>query len=640
MDNNLEIIDFNTIKVAELTADELLSNRVINAIYVEQDEFLREGIIQKLALRARDLRIKGAFDSLIDTKNRIIREERRREEAERMSAKIVGITQFDIDEDEDFENMDCGAWIANEEEGVIGRVSNSAESVRAAYMPILPIRKLRNEETGTEKIELAFKEKINYGNNVFTKWVKKIFPSSMISTAKGIINLSDYGFRVTDTTAKYLVAYLADVENANTGRIETVISSTKLGWHRDNIFLPYDESIQYDGSDEFRDLKASIGEFGSGLDWLKHVQNLRKSGKVEIKLAIASSLSSILVAKLGTIPFVVDFYGESGHGKTVLLKLAASCWANPKGSVYIGNFESTTVAMEARADTLNSLPVLLDDTSNAPGFQKENALEELIYKLTSGKGRSRSNVNLGLNRELRWWNCFIVNGERPLSSYYRQGGAINRTIECRCAGDIFDDPRNTAGIVDSNYGFAGVRFVDIVKKTPEEDIKAIYDEFVKRLSDGEHTAKQAMAMSVILTADKLATDGIFNDGEYIKIDDISEMLATRDEMSDNQRCYEYICDKVQMNDDKFNNSSMEQWGFFDDRYKGYVLFYPIALKELCEAGHFSKTGFLSWAKDRDILITDNGRKDSKIIKIYGSPKRMHIIKLLEYQTPFDKEIPR
>ena len=128
--------------------------------------------------------------------------------------------------------------------------------------------------------------------------------------------------------------------------------------------------------------------------------------------------------------------------------------------------------------------MILDDTSKTSSRIRDN-FEGVVYDLCSGKGKSRSNKELGINRENRWRNCIIVNGERPLNSYVNQGGAINRILEVECGEKIYKDPQETVEIVKKNYGFAGKRFVEIVKEMDIEEIKKIQKEFQKQLFDSD-----------------------------------------------------------------------------------------------------------------------------------------------------------
>ena len=69
------------------------------------------------------------------------------------------------------------------------------------------------------------------------------------------------------------------------------------------------------------------------------------------------------------------------------LMLGASVWANPGESRYIGDFKTTDVALEAKSDMLNNLPLILDDTSKVSAKIRDN-FEGIVYDLCSGKGKS------------------------------------------------------------------------------------------------------------------------------------------------------------------------------------------------------------------------------------------------------------
>lgn len=202
--------------------------------------------------------------------------------------------------------------------------------------------------------------------------------------------------------------------------------------------------VVFDGDTRFQQLFNSIGEHGSREVWYDCVREIRKGGRIESKFLLAAAFASILIKVLDALPFFVDLWGETEGGKTVTLMLAASVWADPDESRYIGDFKSTDVALEAKADMLNNLPLILDDTSKTSSRIREN-FEGVVYDLCSGKGKSRSNRNLGINRENRWKNVIMTNGERPLNSYVNQGGAINRILEVECGEKVYPSPSEHSG---------------------------------------------------------------------------------------------------------------------------------------------------------------------------------------------------
>lgn len=594
----------------ELDADSILDDEVFIELYEIEDHIERSKRKVQLGRRAKALGVKSDFDEMIKGYNQADREMKRQEKETRAVCSLDNFTNFSGK----YDNMFCGGWIANDT-GIYAQTSGGIEEV-ACYHPILPVERLKNLETGEEQIKLAYKRN--------GRWNEIVVPKIMITSASKIVALSGRGIAVTSENAKLLVKYLADVENGNDDYIDVQYSTSKLGWI-ENEFIPYDTDIIFDGDSRFKQTFESVSERGNYEIWLKHVKELRKSGRIEVKFLLAASFASVLVHLLGGLPFFVDLWGETEGGKTVSLMVAASVWANPDESRYIGDFKTTDVALEAKADMLNHLPMFLDDTSKTSARIRDN-FEGIVYDLCSGKGKSRSNKDLGINRENRWRNVMICNGERPLNSYVNQGGAINRILEVECGEKVYENPQKTADIVKKNYGFAGKRFIDIIRNLGVDHIREIQAEFQKKLFDTDKMQKQSLSLAIVLTADKIVTEYIFNDGQYISLDDAKRVLIDRNELSANERCYHYIQDKVAMNNQRFDTvTNCEKWGVIDN---GYAIFYNSAFDQICRDGGFSKKSFLSWA-DKKCLIQTQGGQQTKVKKINGTAARCVWLKIDE-----------
>ncbi len=590
-------------------AKSILAEEVFTEIFDEQDRIQQARMILSLEDRAKELGVKTKFDSLIKAYQNV-EKEMKRQQREKPVTSLDNWTNFTGG---DYENMYCGAWIATDD-GIHAMNYQSGNDIIACYHPILPVERLKNLETGEEQLVIAYKR-----NNV---WREVKVPKDVVSSANKIISLSKLGISVTSENAKYLVKYLSDVENLNDDHIKIQTSTSKLGW-RNHDFIPYDQTIIFDGDNRFRQLFESVHERGSEEIWLEHVRELRRTGRIEIKFMLAASFSSVLVGLLGGLPYFVDLWGETEGGKSVTLMLACSVWANPDESQYIGDFKTTDVALEAKADMLNNLPLMLDDTSKTSARIRDN-FEGVVYDLCSGKGKSRSNKELGINRENRWKNCILTNGERPLNSYVNQGGAINRILEVECGESVYQDPQYTANLLKKNYGFAGKRFVEIIKSMSDDEIRTIQKEFQEQLFNSDKMQKQSISLSIILTADKIATDYIFKDGCYISLDEAKETLIDRNTLSDNERCYRYLLDKIAMNEQRFDmETRIEKWGILEN---GYAVIYNQAFEELCKAGGFSKKAFLSWADRKGLLQTQAGNM-TKVKKINGNSCRCVFLKL-------------
>ena len=605
----------------QLTADSILSDEVLSEVFDQEDEIYKARLLLSLEDRAGELGRKHEFQELVKAYKRVERAMNKAQKEKPAPATILdNWTNFS---DCPYERMQCSNWLATDDGIFIPNPNPGSLDIQACYHPIIPVERLKNLETGKEQIKLAYRRN--------GSWRELIVPKVIVTSNTKIVSLSELGISVTSENARYLVKYLADVENLNEDYINIQYSSSKLGWIKDD-FLPYDTDIVFDGDIRFKQLFESIEQKGSREIWYTHIKELRRAGRIETKFLLAASFSSILVSLLGGLPFIVDLWGETEGGKTVSLMVAASVWANPGENRYIGDFKTTDVALEAKADMLNNLPMILDDTSKVSARIRDN-FEGFIYDLCSGKGKSRSNKELGINRENRWNMVTLTNGERPIQSYVSQGGAINRILEVECGEKVYQDPQSTANILKRNYGYAGKDFVEAVKKIGIDDIRLMQQEIQKQLFSDDKMQKQAIALSIVLTADRIATEYLFKDNCSISIEEAKKTLVDRSEVSDNERCYHYLIDKITMNDQRFDTDThCEKWGEIELPGVEYdtriAIIQNQAMDMLCKEGGFSKKSFLSWAKKKNLLITENGRT-TKVKKMSGVNVRCVWLKMVE-----------
>lgn len=589
-----------------LDKNSILEERIFQELFDQEDEIKKARLMIALADRAEELGVKTKFNTILRAYKRVDKEMRKQEHSPSLVENWTNFTG-------PYDNMRCGLWIASDK-GVYAQKEGGLEDV-ACYHPILPIERLKNLETGDEQLKLAYKR-----NN---RWEEIIVPKDLVATASKITALSKRGVAVTSENAKLLVRFLSDVENMNDNEIKVQYSTSKLGWIKSG-FIPYDTEIVFDGDSRFKQVFESIEQRGSRESWYEHVRKLRKTGRIEIKFMLAAAFASILIGPLGALPFIVDLWGETEGGKSVTLMLACSVWANPDESQYIGDFKTTDVALEARADLLNNLPMMLDDTSKTSSRIRDN-FEGIVYDLCSGKGKSRSNKDLGMNRENRWRNAILTNGERPMNSYVTQGGAINRILEVECGEKVYQDPQETAELIKKNYGFAGREFVDVIKQIGFDEVERLQKEIQHEIHDDEKMQKQSISLSIVLAADRIATDYLFKDGQYINLEEAAQVLVDRNELSDNERCYQYILSEVDINGAKFdpNSQTNEKWGLLEH---GYAVIYNNVFDSICKKGGFSKKAFLSWADKNGLLQTQGGQL-TKVKKAEGRSMRCVFLKM-------------
>lgn len=597
-------------RIEELTAQTILNDDVFDELLSIRDEIERERCIFYLTDRAKLLGIKLKFEKLLSI--HLKKEKQALKESSR-AVVVRNDNQFI-----EFENMPYelpslfnGGWFTDDS-GI--RTIGMFGEIIACYHPLLPIQRLVNIETGKEKVTIAFKKN--------SRWREITIDKGVIASTTKIVQLSDYGIAVTSENAKYLVKYLSDIENINIEFLPEKKSTSKMGW-LGKQFRPYTDEVEFDGNDKFKDCYEAVQEHGSYSKWIDEIKRVREYGTQEPLFMMAASFASPIVKLLNIYPFFCNLWGDTEGGKTVSLMCACSIWASPEENKYISTFNNTDVALELKSNFLNNLPLMIDDTATIKRNMKGQGFGHLIYSLCSGKGRGRGTKDLGISQETTWRNTILTNGEHPLSSENMEAGALNRLLDLKCQHDkFFEDGNRTVGIITQNYGFAGKIFIDILNEIGVDKIREIQEHFYKMVKNGDNMAKQSVALSVVLMADKIATDYIFKDGIYLDYLKLKGVLVSKEELSEHIRCYDYMLDIAAVNTNKFQPNingdySGEIWGKVDNEA---VYIINTVFDKLCADMHFSRKGFLNWAENEGVLI-QQGEKNTCVIKIMQKNQR-------------------
>jgi uncharacterized protein (DUF927 family) len=609
--------------ISEVNADNVLDDDVFLWLFNGDDEVDRQRNLLKVEQIARDAKKLTEFKKLHAAYKKERNKFNAEQAQERGNEKKKGYqTHF---EKSPYPTLYCGVWIADDKG--IYTYSERGKTL-ACYHPITIVNFFQNAQTGEEKVRLAFKKN--------GAW-KEITPAKdVIASSNKIVSLANAGIGVTSETSRALVRYLSDLEGINGDEIKVKTSTTKLGWmNRDgkSLFIPYDSEITFDGEEKFRNVYESIRPYGSQDAWIERVKAIRSTGRVEARIMLAASFASVLVHPCHALPFIVNLHGVSEGGKTVSLMLAASVWGNPdKDSGYMGDFLTTPVAIEARADLLNHLPLILDDTSKVSKRMNDD-FSELVYTLCNGTGKDRSNQNLGLRRTNNWTNCVLTNGEHPMLSDNAQGGAINRVIDVVTDREkIFEDGHDIAEFLKSNFGHAGPLFVDAVKEMGIDEVRALQRTYEKVLiGKTDRLQKQCISMSLIIAADIIATQYIFKDDKALTIDEIEKYIKKESDISEDEKCLEYLYGRIVANINRFvvDNESdgyPETWGRIDENLNRVYIIKGI-FDKLCYDEGYDPRSFLQWASIHHKIKRGNNSGYQRKIRIGRSKKAIWSIDL-------------
>lgn len=489
--------------------------------------------------------------------------------------------------------LDAGEWQADD--FGVSRRGKFGEEIACPH-PILPVERLVNIDTGVEKLKLAFCK----GDR---RWREVVADKKLLASNNSILELANMGIAVTSENSRALVHYISDLENLNYDLIPERKSVSRLGYIESEGFSPYVDGLIFDGDANFRHIFESIRSAGKRREWLELALSLRQ-GNVMARIVLAASFASVLVKPCGSLPFFVHLWGgESGTGKTVALMLAASVWGNPEMGRYIQTFNSTVVGREKLAAFLNHLPLIVDELQLARDGRGKLNFD--VYALAEGVGRTRGNKSGGVDQTPTWQNCILTSGETPITGASSGAGAVNRVIEieCRTAHRIIEDGHATAGVLRKNYGFAGREFVEKLYQEDNAQLAAeLYKKHFRALSENDTTEKQAMAAAVILTADELATDWLFQDGNAVTVQEISGFLASRAAVSSGRRGYEYFCDWAAQNANRLCQDN-EQGDVYGVISGAQVCIIRKVFNQVAEEAGFSPAALLSYLKEENLIET-------------------------------------
>ena len=405
----------------------------------------------------------------------------------------------------------------------------------ASPIPVIPTAVFMNIDSQVEKIELSFYK--------HKRWHSVIVPRSTIANKTKIINLADNGLEVNSDNAGMLVKYFADVVSNSLETLPHKPSKSVLGWV-DGDFLPYTDSIAFDGEDTYKYLFQAVKSKGTLEEWRDFVKPLRE--KIEVRLMMSAAFASPLIELIGENPFVLHAFGGTGTAKTVSLLVAMSIFGDPAMGKLTRTMNMTANSMMSTAAFLRNLPFAGDELQTIKS--RWSNYDNLIMCITEGVDRGR--MSFDKVQETKAWKCsFIFTGEEPCIKPGSGGGVKNRVIEIECNGKLVEHGNLTANFVKTHYGTAGKVYINAVK---DYDLNSIYTGYFNMVLEGiDTTDKQAGSMALILTADKISRELFWPEEEELTLEDVSPYVARADEVDVSERAYEFIRDAIAENVNNF-----------------------------------------------------------------------------------------
>lgn len=476
------------------------------------------------------------------------------------------------------------------------------DMVPVARLPVIIKGKSFDVDAGNYKLILSYKPK--HG-----KW--KRLPAQEAATVfdkRNLVGLVNKGLPVTSTTAKLLVDYLDAFIAKNEDSLPLSYIVGRGGWHEFNdseyfidprrpcVFTNADGkqiSVEVDSSSQFA---KSLRSKGTLAEW-KRAYDLAKPSPVA-RLMVAASVAAPLLRVLGERNFLLYVYAPTRAGKTTALCLGGSAVGSEK---VIRSFDSTRNGLNGAAADVCDFPFIVDEKQVADSRLKEQ-LDNLVYSLANGVGRTKLNKDSTLKDLPMWRTIALMTGETQMLNDNVTGGANTRLLSIAAPKVILpaDTCKKIRDIIADNYGHVMPLVVDKINTAGKQKLRDTYQKnvetFMQKCPDvlPEYcrymailTLADALLNSALGTADTLTAydDAIINAAKIFKL------IPTAAEIDDSNAEKDLVVGFIAVNQNRFigehnaNCPPMPAYGKLADN-DGYTYITSFALKECCKNADF------------------------------------------------------
>ena len=575
---------------------------------------------------------------------RIAEAQRERKAAEAEEKRLAGNMTKYTNLPEGCSNMYIGeGWIADD--GGIRKYEESGKTVKtveACMYPVLIKKLFRPLDTAgdsTRKLEISYKSEDG--------WHDKTIERESISNANKAIALSGDGVGVTSENVRQFTTAMSSMlkESSMRGALKVVNTLNQLGWDKDfKHFLPYtDESFVFERKDDLPEMMEALQPQGNKAEWYKKFKAMRALNYQPLKVATAALFASVILPMLPKQDsFVVNLYGGSGFGKSAVLNIVTSIFSSMDDGGILLDSDNTQTYLELTADTLNNFPVIMDDMSKGDQ-EKKKRFQQTVMMIANGRGRNRATKDLKQRKKSKFKLVALVSSEQNVTNGWTTNGSVYRVLPLQVTERLpyldkekypkLENIEDVIGFFQNNYGHCGKDFVDKVTELGQSKIIEINNKNLARARKlaKEHNkeGRQATAIAVLLTAEEIATQFLFQDGEEFSDEELLDLMVSPDEADQYMRFYNTIIEKAVSNPSKIEGFTYasdikgEYWGIYNEKDQKAgnnptISLFPGIINGWAKEYDLDINLFYSRMREKDLLCSDAGTNQTK-----AQSKKLH-----------------
>lgn len=275
----------------------------------------------------------------------------------------------------------------------------------------------------------------------------------------------------------YMLSYIKDIQN----KMKSTKNFSQLGWTEDgNAFVLPEYHYTIEGEKVSSGVSKTIAntarafkKAGTLEEWKKVIDVYNRPGYENYAFAHLIGYGSVLFRFTNYAGAIVSLMGNSGSGKSTVLKTVNSIFGEPLPGVTL-TLSDKYLAKINRIGILNSICATGDEFTN---LEPEQA-GELAYEITQGRGRNRLNSDASEKTNETSWSLIMLISTNSsflnkLSMYKSDASAesmrvLEFTMDRQNAISKEDAMTQIDDRLANNYGHAGDIFAQYVVQNQEE----------------------------------------------------------------------------------------------------------------------------------------------------------------------------
>lgn len=524
--------------------------------------------------------------------------------------------------------------------------------------PILITKILVSDGYENQRVELAVYDSLK------KYWHTHILPRTDIFSPKTLLLLANYGMFITQSK-KGRAGKIADFLDAlirlnyRQGKIPVVKVHNLPGWKDSDCkkyIYPSDEGVDYvlDGPIDY---KTAFATKGDKIAWLQMYHKTLLESPMA-RYICGSALIAPLLKLFHERNLIINFDAPSESGKTSVLHMALSIFGNPDDLK--NNFHTTANALETICHAFNDLPCWFDEYQSANQYVRD-AISQLIYILSDGKGKGRLNKDSQLKQMAKYNTVVITSAEQNLLPSGAGAGAVNRLLNIslgRVASDDFANEVRNFSL--KNYGHFGKNWIDYIINHKDE-LQKTYDErlsFYKKFEGNSSAHLRAIAFihTALIHFTKMLGLELdikkFCDDDFIKL----ENVLPKNERANAVRAINAIQDYIFIKQNGFAkfyfNEATQKWEFMNAkgdqvgvilRNGDFAINHTMLRKYLEQDCNFPSAEAIIRElfnnKKIDSTEKTGSHRFQKAININGFAQWFYVFKKEAFEEPETPEIP-